>query len=62
MFSLKSTPTITCARCQKPMTWVSEQDANGTPMQVFHCAECDKYVAAPLGKLKSGAEAKSATG
>jgi hypothetical protein len=46
---MKQSPEIAgpeCSRCQKPMEWVSTQLAGTQPMDVFHCAVCDRIAAA----------------
>lgn len=42
-----TTLTPTCSRCNAPMVLHSVQTAAAKPMDVFYCARCDKYAAAP---------------
>ena len=46
---MKQSPEIAgpeCSRSQKPMEWVSTQLVGTQPMDVFHCAVCDRIAAA----------------
>jgi hypothetical protein len=42
-----TTLTPSCSRCTAAMALHSVQMAAAAPMDVFYCAPCDKYAAAP---------------
>jgi hypothetical protein len=42
-----TTLTPTCSRCNASMALHSVETAGAAPMDVFYCAPCDKYAAAP---------------